>query len=782
MKRYLLILLCLVCVGSAQAYVGGVTGVTIEDVSTEYAGREAVNIIDGNGFTEATGVHVSTFESMWMNDVSLPTTITFDLEANYALGDVTVWNYNEYQRTGRGAKDVEILIADTEASPTFVSLGSFVFDRAPGTESNFAQVIDLTSFAAADDARLVRFVISSNWGPEGGPAYFTGLSEVRFTLFGTPTVDAGPDQQVILPTNTAVMDANAVDDGLPSALTYAWTVVSGGTVNFDDAAIEDPTATFPGAAPGDVYVLKLSVYDGQLTVADTVEVSFADVGVLEFIDYFDGNTIDTLEWAVTEGTGSVTQDEALRVDANGVEWNNAWVTTVDGYATEDGRGTTLAATVRCGGGQAGTAAIVGFCDDITPFAGDYADMLYGFVYVDGGTLRTIEDGVIAGDVSIGWGTVDVRITLDNTSGALWEYNKWGNDGSGWVIFADTRDTSPVSNAGAIWKLSIETRTGYRNFNQVMFTYGTFGDTSDMPWVSAGGLLPGLTHIPDELSLDGWAVDGNLPASPGYLTYAWTQVDGPGTATFDDASAEDPNVTFDVDGVYRLKLTVDDGLFTPFGLVTLIARDEDFILNADVSDSNDSGTSGQLASLYTHHNYIEDAQWSGGAWAIATTTPGNEWVIFDLGGQFSLYKIDIWNHSSTNEDFNEVGVKSMNILASNDPDFGGTPESLVDITVLPKGIYGPDAETTAYVSSYSTAPTGGPYRYIKLDFNSNHGDPNTVGLTQVDFYGTTTDDCTKVKAHQGYQQMEKDWDNSCRIDLGDFAIFAAEWLDEHIWMP
>jgi hypothetical protein len=43
----------------------------------------------------------------------LPATITFDLEGNYDLSSMTVWNYNEVNLTGRGANNVEVLVASS---------------------------------------------------------------------------------------------------------------------------------------------------------------------------------------------------------------------------------------------------------------------------------------------------------------------------------------------------------------------------------------------------------------------------------------------------------------------------------------------------------------------------------------------------------------------------------------------------------------------------------------------------------------------------------------------
>ena len=71
--------------------------------------------------------------------------------------------------------------------------------------------------------------------------------------------------------------------------------------------------------------------------------------------------------------------------------------------------------------------------------------------------------------------------------------------------------------------------------------------------------------------------------------------------------------------------------------------------------------------------------------------------------------------------------------------------------------------------------------IKLDINSNWGNPDWVALDTIEFYGTSSDDCATVKARQGYQTMEGDIDDNCVINLVEFADFATIWLDEHSWI-
>jgi hypothetical protein len=60
----------------------------------------------------------------------------------------------------------------------FTSLGNFTFNQATGSETtDFGQVVNLASLAAANNVRLVRFDILSN---HGGDNEFAGLSEIRF--------------------------------------------------------------------------------------------------------------------------------------------------------------------------------------------------------------------------------------------------------------------------------------------------------------------------------------------------------------------------------------------------------------------------------------------------------------------------------------------------------------------------------------------------------------------------------------------------------------------------
>ncbi|GAF71690.1 unnamed protein product, partial [marine sediment metagenome] len=102
--------------------------------------------------------------------------------------------------------------------------------------------------------------------PANWQAQHAGGSPGRANRINTmaPEVDAGADQEIILPAH-AVLDATVIDDDLPDppgAVTVSWSKADGpGEVAFADANATDTTAEF--SLPG-TYVLWLTADDGDL--------------------------------------------------------------------------------------------------------------------------------------------------------------------------------------------------------------------------------------------------------------------------------------------------------------------------------------------------------------------------------------------------------------------------------------------------------------------------------------------------------------------------------------
>ncbi len=120
----------------------------------------------------------------------------FDLGANYDLTAAHIWNFNAAGFTGRGVKDVKILVSSS-TSGVFTYLTDKVFTQATGAADLPAQVVPLIG---ATNVRRVRFEILTAWS--GQLNEYVGLSEVRFqgsapaiTVAGTnlgPIPDSDP--------------------------------------------------------------------------------------------------------------------------------------------------------------------------------------------------------------------------------------------------------------------------------------------------------------------------------------------------------------------------------------------------------------------------------------------------------------------------------------------------------------------------------------------------------------------------------------------------------------
>ncbi len=98
------------------------------------------------------------------------------------------------------------------------------------------------------------------------------------------------------------------------------------------------------------------------------------------------------------------------------------------------------------------------------------------------------------------------------------------------------------------------------------TYTIIDDDNQAPTVDAGS--DQTINMPASASLSGTASDDGLPNPPGAMTYTWSQVSGPGTITFGDASALSTSATFSVDGTYVLQLEASDSVLSATDTVTI----------------------------------------------------------------------------------------------------------------------------------------------------------------------------------------------------------------------
>ena len=94
--------------------------------------------------------------------------------------------------------------------------------------------------------------------------------------------------------------------------------------------------------------------------------------------------------------------------------------------------------------------------------------------------------------------------------------------------------------------------------------------------------------PDVATMAGTALDDSKPDPPAATTILWTQVAGPGLATFADATILDTTVAFSESGTYTLELTADDGELTTSDTctVTVVGANGPFTLEVSIAAGTD----------------------------------------------------------------------------------------------------------------------------------------------------------------------------------------------------
>lgn len=131
--------------------------------------------------------------------------IAYEFEVANSLGEMHYWNSNETGATDKGIKDV--VIDYSLDGQTWIELGTFQFDEAPGTNNYMGEAgPDFGNILA----RHVLITVLSTWGD----ASCAGIAELRFNL--TPTLRAECDFTVLL--EGAYNENSSVMNTIPSNL------------------------------------------------------------------------------------------------------------------------------------------------------------------------------------------------------------------------------------------------------------------------------------------------------------------------------------------------------------------------------------------------------------------------------------------------------------------------------------------------------------------------------------------------------------------------------------
>ena len=229
----------------------------------------------------------------------------------------------------------------------------------------------------------------------------------------------------------------------------------------------------------------------------------------------------------------------------------------------------------------------------------------------------------------------------------------GRNTSGDIVYRD----SPVSAIafGARQKLitggsfSFASSTK-QNWTDSLLVIASGGGSVVGGLVTKQNQAPAVDAGPDQLlpsssaaDLAGRVGDDGLPSPPGQIVTTWSQVSGPGTASFGDASALDTAVSFSVPGTYVLRLDAADGALTGSDEITVAVNETPQVdagsdqllltsnatnLSGEATDDGLPGAASGVTAAWTQLSGPGAASF-GDASALDTT------VSFDKAGKYVL---------------------------------------------------------------------------------------------------------------------------------------------------
>jgi hypothetical protein len=338
-----------------------------------------------------------------------------------------------------------------------------------------------------------------------------------------PAVNAGVDQTISLPA-IATLTGIARDDGLPNpaSLTTVWSKISGredsdgGTVVFANRIA--PVTDVAFGADG-IYVLRLTVSDGAVTVSDDVTIVVNPVPVM--------------------GTGSGLLGEYFNDPNNGSHFVTFVRGRVDPSVNFDWASTGPAPGVTVDNFSVRWSGQVQ-----APTSGSY-------------TFSTsADDGVrlwVNGQLLVDNWVDQAVMTRTSAPIALVA-------GSRYDIKMEYYEHASLATARLLWAYPGQSQAAIPQMQ-------LYPPVNRAPAVNAGA--DRTVALSGAVTLAGTATDEGLPSPPGQLSSAWTRVSGPGTVTFSNAAVLSSTATFQAAGTYVLRLTASDSLLTSTDEVTFV---------------------------------------------------------------------------------------------------------------------------------------------------------------------------------------------------------------------
>ena len=185
-----------------------------------------------------------------------------------------------------------------------------------------------------------------------------------------------------------------------------------------------------------------------------------------------------------------------------------------------------------------------------------------------------------------------------------------------------------------------------------------------PVVNAGA--DQAINFPNTATLTGTVLDDGQPENAP-VSASWTQVAGPGTATFDTASSLTPTVTFSAPGVYVLRLTATDTALTGSDEIKVVVASESGNLPPTVDAGPDRELFDPTAAIQLEATVADDnlpnptptVTWSkvSGPGAVTFSNPAT----VDVAVSFSEPGVYVLQLSATDGELTTTDQVTVNVI-------------------------------------------------------------------------------------------------------------------------
>jgi len=503
----------------------------------------------------ATGFETQLIEGSGNQGQTKPLTLTMNINQNNGQSAVVLSPAGSISKTIGQAASFTAVVNNT--SGALVPNQTVTFNVAGANVQQFQAVTDNTGtasftyhgFSAGTD------VVQAE-APVSGSIVISGQTTISWSSAGNqpPSVNAGPNQTIVWPSNTVVLSGTATDDGLPNGtLTVSWAQLSGPAGAFVSTPNQLSTVVV-FSRPG-TYVYQLTASDSVLSTSSTVTVNMSQPNQAPVINVSADNTSLTLPANTVNVTGTVT-DDGLPIGAAVTEqWSEVSGPGTVSFSNPTSPNTKITFPASGSYVLALTAtdtqlsSSVNLAVTVNPAAQNQAPVVTTIANPASITLpnnvvalsgKVTDDGLPVGaSVTMQWsqisGPAQATFSSPNTAST-----QVGFPAAGLYVFQLAASDTQLTGSAQV---SVTVNALSSGVNQPP-TVAVLADHTSLT-------LPLNTAV-----LTGVANDDGLPN--GTLNTQWAQVSGPAAANFVQSSPTSLTVAFPAVGVYGIQFTASDG--------------------------------------------------------------------------------------------------------------------------------------------------------------------------------------------------------------------------------